>query len=916
MRFFSIEPEEETSALLLVLYFFLAMACVGAVKSLQNSLYLINVGFDWKLPALFVGLALLGGPVVLIYQRMAKRASHSALLTWTLVFFLSTFLVLMLLLSYLRHSWIYFVLYAWGEIFRLLIPILGWVVSYDLYRIRAAKRLFGLLAAGGVLGGAFGSYCTVLAADHQGWLLLQILGMLAVLQGLLVRLCDLSGRRNPVARGAVSADSRPEGAPHPGAVRDLLDLPYVRCLGGIVLVAALATTLIDLNYLWFVRQRYGNDAAALKQLIGYVLTILYLASGVLQVFGTRRVLQRLGLPAVLLITPLSLGGASLVAAAFSRFWPSVAVRTLSGILGSSLQRTGVETLYVPLVSRYPVLPLKTFVELVVFKAGDASGAILFLIVYQAIPDAVRTALALQAAVVMLWLFLARRIGKEYIRHLRQSVQEGMAVQLTTAPEEGQAEEIVLQLLQSADPVKTRLGLLGLRQIDSRGEAVAPEFPLEGESLLQTKVSAFATRHARWPEAAASLLIHPSEEIGAAALHLLVRHDPVRQLKAIRERLDSEWAPEPVYLCYLDRYVEKPGRFLRPTNVLRWCQSLPSAQSAVMARLMGKSRDRAFLPVLRQWMQGEPGTRTLAAIEAVGPFGEPQLLPTLSAFLGPYWSCRAAHRSLASYGESAIPHLTGILQDPSGDPRIKREIPLVLGDIHCSSSRAALVGALYQPDPVVSHRALTALNRIRDSQELSFAGDTFLPVVEFWARQYSRLISLESVQESGGGSCAALLRRALQERKRSTLERIFRTLELFLPPGDAFYCYRVLAEHRIELRDHAIELIEAQLSPRLKEILLPIFTDSTVFAPDGAGRKSSGPSGAPDTVIAEALLENDPWFRCCLLAATRERLLGEEEAVSSLLASVLYCVNDISALVRETALWTLEGLRPRAAPPSD
>ena len=912
------QPEEAPSVLLMMLYFFLAMACVGAVKSLQNSLYLIKIGFDWRLPALYAGLALLAGPIVLLYQSLTRKAARATLPISTLGFFLLTFGFFIYSLNRVHqpgNSWIYSVFYAWGGIFNLLIPTLGWVVSYDLYKVRAAKRVFGLLATGGVLGGAFGSYCTVLAADHQGWLLVQILVMMASLIGLLVLIYHTVGSRS-AGRTVAGCEIRGE-TPKLSALTEMLRLPYVRFLAGMVLVAALSTTLIDLNYLWFVRSKYPDpeDEKALKQLIGNVLTILYLASAVLQVLGTRRILQRFGLPAVLLGSPVGLGGASLFAAVWGS-WSVVGVKALGGILASSLHRTGVEMMYMPLASRYSSLPLKSFIDLVVYKAGDASGAFLFLILLHVFTYPVGATLALQVAAVMLWGYLAFRIGKEYVRHLRSSVQEGLAVQLASASEEGQAEEILLELLTTPDPVKTRLALLGLKKLDSLEEEPAPEFPYQGEGLLQTNVSAVAGGPARWMETATSLLDHPDPEIGAAALHLLVRRDPAGQLGRMRETFSSEWIPSPLFLCYLDRYVEQPAKLLQPTNVLRWCQGLPPERRAVMARLMGKSRDRAFLPVLRQWAQQDSDSATLAAIEALGRFAEPRLLPWLCAFLRSYWSRNAARRALSFYGESAVAYLANLLRDPGADPRIKREIPLVLGGIRCSSSRSALAGALYQTDPVVSYRALQALNRIRDVQDLSYSSETFLPLTEFWARQYYELVRLESAQEVDGGRCAKLLRRALHERKQSALERIFRILELFLPRGDAYHCYRVLTEHRHDLRDHAIELIDAQLSPRLKETLLPVFAEASTDELVRAGRKLYSLSESSEGIISDALMLADPWFRCCVLAATREAVLRNREAGVGWRESVQLCCSDIHALVRETALWTLEGFSSPAILPTD
>jgi hypothetical protein len=248
----------------------------------------------------------------------------------------------------------------------------------------------------------------------------------------------------------------------------------------------------------------------------------------------------------------------------------------------------------------------------------------------------------------------------------------------------------------------------------------------------------------------------------------------------------------------------------------------------------------------------------------------------------------------------------IFQEPRSDPKISREIPLVLGNIRCSSSRTALAGALYHPDPVLSYRALQALNRIRDTQELSYAAQAFQPVVEFWARQYYNLVNLEAIHESSGPG-GELLYRALGERKKNIIERIFRTLDLFLPRGDAHYCYRVIIENRHDLRDHAIELIDTQLNARLKAVLLPLLAESSCAQLAAAGQKLFNLSETAGAIISEALVETDPWIRCCLLAAIRER----PQVNRVIFESVHRCCSDINALVRETAQWVMGGLQPAA-----
>lgn len=187
LRLFSVRPEEALPALLMALYFFLAMTCVSMVKSLQIGLYLSRVGFDWRLPSLYAVLVLLSGLIVLLHRYRARQYSHLGVASSTLAFFLLS-LALFWFLVGREQFWVYLSFYIWGGIFILLLPTLGSVIAVDLYSTREAKRLFALFGTGGILGGACGGYYTALVSRtlDASWLLIHVFALLFLLQGLLL----------------------------------------------------------------------------------------------------------------------------------------------------------------------------------------------------------------------------------------------------------------------------------------------------------------------------------------------------------------------------------------------------------------------------------------------------------------------------------------------------------------------------------------------------------------------------------------------------------------------------------------------------------------------------------------------------------------------------------------------------------
>ena len=183
LRFVDVRPQEAPKFLLMASYFFLAMACVATIKPLQASLYLAEQGFDWKWPVIYAGLALLAGPIAVLHRFLTSRYAHLSIASGTLGFFILSLAFFAFALRQNAGFWTCFLFVVWSGIFSLLLPTLGWVIAYDLFTVREAKRLFALLGTGGILGGICGGFCTALVGKHLLWLLIQVLLMLLLLQG-------------------------------------------------------------------------------------------------------------------------------------------------------------------------------------------------------------------------------------------------------------------------------------------------------------------------------------------------------------------------------------------------------------------------------------------------------------------------------------------------------------------------------------------------------------------------------------------------------------------------------------------------------------------------------------------------------------------------------------------------------------
>ncbi len=95
LSFLRIQADELPLVSLMTLYFFLAMGCTSVVRALQNALYLGNVGFDWRLPVLYLLLAAVSIGTVVAYRSLASRFSR----VWVSIFTLILLILCLLLFT-------------------------------------------------------------------------------------------------------------------------------------------------------------------------------------------------------------------------------------------------------------------------------------------------------------------------------------------------------------------------------------------------------------------------------------------------------------------------------------------------------------------------------------------------------------------------------------------------------------------------------------------------------------------------------------------------------------------------------------------------------------------------------------------------------------------------------------------------
>jgi len=408
---------ERTRTALMFLYFFLVVASFWFLKPARSALTLKNLSAD-PIPVLRLVSVLVLSGVVAGWSVLVTRMSRDRLA------FLVTgaFFWLMVFFAWAFHAagsspLLYGTFYVFLDLFVTVNTALFWTYLADISDGDSARRLYGIIGTGGVLGGFFGSFFSrqVEAATDPGAMMLMVLAAYALLFPILRAVGhraggDLRDPRPMVAPGAHRLAGAFEGAAT--VLRSRYFLAIFAILAAYEFVSAVNDFCFHKAVDLLVPRRELEDFFA-----GFFLWVNLLAAGV-QLVVTPLLVRTLGPALALLLLPALLLGLS---AGFLLVPALLSVQALvltDNALNYSLNQTSRELLFLPATreERYRAL---AFIDMFGLRASKAlaGGAMLVLQGLVVVHDTgdLRWYMIVTAGPVAGWiactLWLARRHGR-------------------------------------------------------------------------------------------------------------------------------------------------------------------------------------------------------------------------------------------------------------------------------------------------------------------------------------------------------------------------------------------------------------------------------------------------------------------------------------------------------------------------
>ncbi len=425
-EFFDIRREEWPAVLSMSLFFFMVIATFWVLKPLKRGLL---VNFYQDAPLTLMGFTFAGAEVeqlakvlnmVVVYgivigftmlSRKFKRHNLNLILS-------SVFAVLFIIFANLMRqpeagtAWSFYVL---GDMFNSTFVTFFWAYSNDIFTSEQAKRSYGLVGLGGIIGGIVGStvvvqYVTLLGRSTLLYLCLIPLVVIVAI-GYYVnyqapdRSDDEAEEEEPCAEGKYC------NAIWAGA-RLVFNSKYLLAIVGIIGLYEMVSNIVDFQLSAVIATEVAG-ALNKDAYFGFVGQITSIVSLIVQLFLTSLVMRRFGVGVALLFLPMAL----LMGTVGFVLVPSLIFVTIMSAsdnsLNYSINQSAKEALYTP-TTQDEKYKAKSFIDMFVQRAAKVLAVVLNLVVAAYVGMGNVRWLSIAVFIILVfWILVVRYAGREF-----------------------------------------------------------------------------------------------------------------------------------------------------------------------------------------------------------------------------------------------------------------------------------------------------------------------------------------------------------------------------------------------------------------------------------------------------------------------------------------------------------------------
>ncbi|GBC62415.1 hypothetical protein DENIS_3387 [Desulfonema ishimotonii] len=909
---FKIRAGEGRPTFLLLLHSFFTGISMVYLETASYALFLKN--FDSKaLPFVYIVSALVTTFFGLIYSRLEETLSFSKLLILTLGAILFSTAAFYAGMRLAPSPGVIMAMIIWYNVAFVLTGLEFWSLASRLLDVRQGKRLFGLIGVGDIIATILGGVSVSVMVKQIGTvnlLLLSAAGMACCIAVLIHITRQMAGR-------LLMSEEEESGEATEIGAGGLLREKYFFLILCVSALSVFGYYLLDYIFYNQVELHYpGEDQVA--SFLGGFIAFIGIINLISNAFLHSRLIERYGLSLGLLAVPVavSLGSASSVVITLAGiagifFWLMVVTKAFDEICRTSIEEPSIRILYQPF-SPAQRLRSQTVMETIVEPVASALVGGLLLLLTSVLGFEANHLIYVIILVLALWIFAAILLKREYTNALTRALTKRKLGGGVLALRDGASIEVLRKGLNSSIPGEV-INCLNLLE------------EIEHETLERALID---------------LISHPDPRVREHALKKIGDLGISSANEPIRNRLESEENPKVLgtalrTLCavseaeafeFVFTYLEDPDVNLEvrrgamagllrnggidgvlsagaKLNDLR--DSKIADERKLAAEVLGEVGISSFYrPLLKLLEDSDAGVRR-AAISASGKLRNPRLLPALlENFAIPDFST-AAVSAVTAFGPDILPDVEAAFDREDQTRQVRIKIIRVISRVGGNRATEILKKKIDFSEEDIRSHVLSALVSCRYQADY----DEFDTIQKRIRDEVADATwSLSVLVDIGDHEDVSLLTKALKSEVDKNRKRIFSLLALIYPPKSIMQAQFNLSSKKKDMRAKALEVLDSLLSQEQKALVFPLVDDIP-----SAQRHSRLVAHFPQNRMSrhERLKEilvrsqqwTSSWTKICAL------FVVGKIATREFYDTVIACLSDPDAVVRETAVWALGRLNP-------
>ncbi len=901
-----IQPGEGRRVALMMIYSAAAMGGVLTVGlTVSDTLFLSQLPAS-AVPFMFILPAVSIIPALLVYSRIAGRFRLDQAIVGSNALLLGGVVLFRLLLAtpYGSSFAVLAPLYLLEEIAYTLVILQFWSFAGQIFNPREARRLFGLIAAGGTLASIVAGFSLGMLVQTIG--VANLLWMVAAALGICIFCARVLGRWQRTALSATpaamvtaysaSADRHNRKSFREEA-RAIRQSPLLLAIGGLTILVSLLINVGAYEFRASLQINFSGRETELATFYGAFYFWTGLAALVMQSYVTGRVLSRVGVYGALLFFPLATAlGAALSLLTGGALWAMTLVRAADPVFRRTINSAALNMLYLPTPADLQRRAKELFETLYAFTFGVAG--VVFLILQQ-IPA--WSYLYFSAPLLVLagiWLGVLARVRRHYIRALSDSLKR-RALDLESSPLKISDETIVRILIEALHHPDELRVLHALELMASAPEVDWDEHvvPLLDHSALPVRIRAiqFLGREGnlKYFDAVAAQLNAPEAEVRTVALeslYAIAASNAVAHLAACLD--DEDPRVKAAAVIGLLRLGDSEIAQRAEAELTSMLQSDEPPLRQAGARAIGQAARPELHTQLAKLLDDAHRDVQLSAIQAAGALNSPTLVPRLIAKLDSPVTALAAVRALASYRDPIEAELNAALDNPA----VAVNVPRILYRRRTPQAIELLLARFHVPGDALREEVYRALARWRaEGVEFPLAESAWRQAFDDEVRRGYELPVLR--EDLGASGRVSLFDDAFRARSGASYNRIFWLLAIAYPAHfrQIQQVRRALDTERGHTRARAVELLDNLADRQITEALLPLLEAPLEQVLDIAQRRFALRRCSLADRLAELARGADRWLSICAIF-----FIGSTQQVD-LIEQVQSALRADDPLLRETAL---------------